>query len=49
MSESVRMTLDVVHALATETILANGDSPQQTRTVDSQSGPSTFLDRWPGR
>ena len=33
MSDSVRMTLDEVHALATETFLANGGSPEQTRAV----------------
>ena len=33
MSESVRLTLDEVHALATETFLANGGSPEQTRAV----------------
>ena len=33
MSESVRMSLDEVHALATETFLANGGSPEQTRAV----------------
>ena len=33
MSESVRLTLDEVHALATEAFLANGGSPEQTRAV----------------
>ena len=33
MSESVRLSLDEVHALATETFLANGGSPEQTRAV----------------
>ena len=33
MSDLVRMTLDEVHALATETFLANGGSPEQTRAV----------------
>ena len=33
MSESVRMGLDEVHALATEVFLAHGGSPEQTRAV----------------
>ena len=33
MSETVRLTLDEVHALATEAFLANGGSPEQTRAV----------------
>ena len=33
MNESVRMTLDEVHALATDAFLANGGSPAQSRAV----------------
>ena len=33
MNDAIRMTLDEVHALATETFLANGGSPGQTRAV----------------
>ena len=33
MSESLRLTLDEVHALVTETFLSNGGSPEQTRAV----------------
>ena len=33
MTQTVHMTLEEVHALATETFLANGGSPEQTRAV----------------